>query len=300
MRDIWLVARFELLRAVRTWRALALLVLYAVASGGAAWLFTRFVGLLEQTLAQRLGVASTKVPGAMLEQLMKSDTWRDVLQEMSGSSHLVEQLSTIPPLALFHLWFGFLIVPFFAASASAECIALDVASRAIRYEAQRTGRLELVIGRFLGQLVLTGLATATSVLAVYVVGMTFMVGNDPIALAGWLLWFAPRIWIFGLPFVALGTSSSQLTSSAAWARVMAIGAVAASWVAFGIARWAEQEGDSIWLSVAADVALQILPQGWLRGLWSPGLGWLLSAMACSAVGAAALVAGYLRFSRRDL
>lgn len=66
MRDIWLVARFEVLRAIRTWRAVALLVLYAVASGGAAWLFTKFVGLMENTLADQLHVARTTTPGAML------------------------------------------------------------------------------------------------------------------------------------------------------------------------------------------------------------------------------------------
>jgi hypothetical protein len=295
--DIWLVARFELLRAVRTWRALALLVLYAVASGGAAWLFTRLIGVLEQTVAQQLGVAATQVPGAMLEQLMKSDTWHDVLREMTGSSHLVESLLQVPPLALFHLWSGFLIVPFFAASASAECIALDVASRAIRYEAQRTGRLELVLGRFLGQLVLTALATLAAALAVWVVGMTCMVGNSPLALAGWLLGYAPRLWAFGLPFVAVGVAASQLTASAAWARVLAIGGVALSWVVFGLARWAEAEGR---LTILADVALQLLPQGWLRGLWEPGAMWLLSALACAAVSVAVLVGGYLRFSRRDL
>jgi hypothetical protein len=297
LRDIGLVARFELLRAVRTWRALALLVLYAVASSGAAWLFTRFVWLLEQTVAQQMGVAATQVPGAMLRQLMMSDTWREVLREMTGTPHLVEALLQVPPLALFHLWFGFLIVPFFAASASAECIALDVASKAIRYEAQRTGRLELVLGRFLGQLVLTALATLAAVVAVWLVGMTCMVGNSPGSLAGWLLGYAPRLWAFGLPFVAVGVAASQLTASAAWARVLSIGGVALSWVAFGLVRWAENESR---LGPLTDVVLPLLPQGWLRGLWEPGLGWLMSALACAAVSVAVLVAGYVRFSRRDL
>lgn len=297
MRDIWLIARFELLRAIRTWRALALLVLYALTSAGAAWLFTRFVGVLEATLAEQLGVAATSVPGAMLGQLVKSDTWRSVLREMTGSPQLVETLVSVPPLALFHLWFGFLIVPFFAASASAECLVIDVASRAIRYEAQRTGRFELVLGRFIGQLVLTFMATAVSVIAVWVVGMTAMIGNEPLTLASWLVWYAPRIWFFGLPFVALGVAASQLTSSAAWARVLALGGTALTWVAFGIARWAETEAA---LALAADISLQLLPQGWLRGLWSPGFSWLLSALACTAIGTTFVITGYLRFSRRDL
>jgi hypothetical protein len=297
MRDVWLVARFEILRAIRTWRAVALLVLYAVASGGSAWLFTKFVGLLENSIAEQLHVAKTEVPGTMLGELVRSDTWHDVLEAMTGSPQLVDVLVAVPPLALFHLWFGFLIVPFFASSTSAECLAIDVQSRAIRYEAQRTGRLELVLGRFAGQLALTGLAAAASVGIVWIVGMTFMVGNAPLGLAGWLLLLAPRAWLFGVPFVALGVTASQVTSSPAWARVLAIGGTAGSWVLFGVARWVEAETD--W-AVLSDVALQLLPQGWLRGLWEPGVGWIPSAVACTALGAAFLSAGYLRFSRIDL
>src|SRR5262249_32363416 len=120
MRDALLVARFEMLRALRTWRALALLVLYAVAAAGAAWLFAEFVGMLENTVADQLGVARTEPPGAMLDTLVASDTWRDFVGELVGSEHLVEHVLRIPPLAMFDLWFSFLVVPFFAASAAAE------------------------------------------------------------------------------------------------------------------------------------------------------------------------------------
>ncbi len=297
MRDLLLVARFEVFRAIRTWRALALLVLYGVASAGSSYLFVRFVGLLENSLAQQLGVPETRTPGAMLDRLVTSDMWHDVVEGMSGSPHLADQLVQIPPIAMFHLWVGFLLVPFFAASASAECIAIDVQTRAIRYELLRTGRLEVVVGRFVGQAAITAAASALSVAVVWVVGLGFMVGNHPLELLGWLVVFTPRAWLFGLPFVALGVAASQLTASPAWARVMAVGATAGSWVLLGLARWIEVDSD--W-PVVADVALQILPQGWLRGFWEPGLGWMPSAAACLALSGAALVLGYLRFSRRDV
>lgn len=297
MRDVWLVARFEVFRAIRTWRALALLLLYGVASAGACWLFVRFVGLLENSLAEQLGVPKTHTPGAMLGTLATSDTWHDVVTAMCGSETLADHLVTVPPLAMFHLWLGFLLVPFFAASASAECIAIDVQSRAVRYELLRTGRIEIVVGRFLGQLALTAAASVLSMAAAWVVGLAFMVGNDPLALGGWLVLFTPRAWAFGVPFVAVGATASQLTSSPAWARVMAVGATAASWVLLGVARWMEQrEG----LGLVADVALQVLPQGWIRPMWDPGLGWLGASAACFALAGAALAVGYLRFSRRDL
>lgn len=297
MRDIWLVARFEILRAIRTWRAVALLVLYAVATGGATYLFTRVVWLLENGVARQLGVAETQVPGAMLDKLVASDTWRELVTAMTGAPHLVEHVVRIPPLAMFELWFGFLLVPFFAASASAECIAIDVQSRAIRYEALRTGRLELVLGRFAGQLVLTFAATLVSVGIAWGVGLGFMVVERPLELLGWLVAFAPRAWMFSLPFVAIGVTASQLTASPAWARVLAIGGTALTWVLFGLAQLAELDER---VPVLRDVALQLLPQGWLRGFWEPGVGWLASGAACGALGVALLALGYARFARRDL
>ncbi|HHO50576.1 MAG TPA: hypothetical protein ENK18_06790, partial [Deltaproteobacteria bacterium] len=87
MRDVFLVARFEVLRAIRTWRALALIVLFMVASAGASFLFVQFIGLIENTLAQQMGVPPTQVPGAMLGELVASGTWRDLVEGMAGAPH---------------------------------------------------------------------------------------------------------------------------------------------------------------------------------------------------------------------
>lgn len=296
MRDALLVARFEVLRAVRTWRAVALVVLVAVAAAGAAWMFTGLVGVLETTVADQLGVAHTERPGAMLGALVASDTWREIVTELVGSEHLVDEVLRIPPLAMFDLWFSFLVVPFFAASAAAECLAIDVRSRAVRYEASRTGRLDLVFGRYLGQAALTAVATALAAVVVWVTGMVTMVVDEPLGVLGWLLWFVPRSIAFALPFVGLGVAASQVTASPAWARVLAVGGTAASWVLYQVAR----HGEGRWWAPVGDVALQLLPQGYLRGLWEPGTLWVPSALACVALTLGVVSLGYLRFASRDL
>jgi hypothetical protein len=298
MRDVALVARFEVLRAIRTWRALALLVVYAIAAGGATWMFTRAIGELENALAVQLGVGTTQVPGTMLAELVESEYWLRALTVLTGDPALAREWVDVPPLAVFGLWFGFLVVPFFAASAAAECVAIDVQSRAIRWEAQRTGRLELILGRFVGQLALTTIATSLAMVVVWAVGMLGMVGNEPVPLAAWLASFLPRVWAFGVPFAALGAGVSQLTTSPAWARVLALAGTAGSWVAYGVGV-SYGLGRSAY-AVVADVYLPLLPQAWLRGLWEPGPGWWVSAVACGSLGAAALVVGFVRFSQRDL
>jgi hypothetical protein len=296
MRDAWLVARFEVLRAIRTWRALALLAIYAVAGAGASWLFVKLLGAMENAMARALQVPVTRTPGAMLSELVRSDNWREAVVGMTGSPQLADHLVTVPPMALFYLWVAVLLTPFFSASASAECVAIDVASRAIRYELLRTGRLELVLGRFGGQLFLTLVGTVVSAVVVFGVAIEFLVGQSVTELAPALAAYLPRAFAFAVPFVAFGVAASLLTASAAWARVLAIGAVAGSWVALGVARWLET---TRWPWIA-DLLLPLLPQGWLRGLWEPGPEWLLSALACAGIGASVVAVGFARFARRDL
>lgn len=296
LRDTWLVARFEVLRAVRTWRALALVVLYVVATAGGAWIFVHVLHTLESALADTLHVPPTAKPGALIDQLLKGKELPRMIGDMIGDQALVAQVLRYPVLAIFHLWESLVLIPFFAASAAAESIAIDLGSRTLRYEAVRTGRLELAMGRFAGQAGLTALASAVGVLGTFTVGMLAMVGNDPVVLLGALLWLTVRGWAFALPFVGLGIAMSQWTASPNWARVLAIGGTAGSWIAWGLCRWLERHH----AGVVADVLRQVLPQGWMLGLWHATPGWLLSAGVCAGLGVVLVALGYLRFSRRDL
>jgi len=297
MRDVFLIAQFELFRAIRTWRAVALVLLYAVATIGAGYLFANAIGLAEKALAESLGVAATEVPGAMMDDLIASDGFMEVLRAMVGSTDGAERLMEVPLAAIFHLWLGFLLVPFFAASASAESIAIDMNNRAIRFEALRTSRMALVLGRFAGQLTLTGVASLAAALCMWGTVMWMMVVQEPVALAGWLGWYTVRTWCFAVPFVGFGVACSQWTTSAAWARVMAVGGTAGSWVLYGIAQVMIEED---WFPMVADVLVQVLPQGWIRGMWDPGTGWILSCIVCVGLGLSSLLFGYVRFARRDL
>ncbi|MBW1877361.1 MAG: hypothetical protein JRI25_25985 [Deltaproteobacteria bacterium] len=296
VRDAGLVARFEVLRAIRTWRAMALAVLYVVATAGGAYLFVQLIHSLESALAVQLGVPVTDQAGAMLDRLLEGDELREILGEMLGDQALVDDVLRYPVLAIFHLWEGLILIPFFAASISAESISIDMGSRALRFEALRTGRLELVTGRFLGQAALTAIASVLGIAGTWTIGILFLTGTEPLGLATALFWLTLRAWAFALPFVGLGVAFSQWTTSPNWARVMAVGATAGTWVAYGMAHaWI----DTRW-GLLCDVTLQVLPQGWMQGLWHPAPGWLVSSGVCIALGFALVAAGYLRFARRDL
>lgn len=295
LRDVYLIARFDVLRALRTWWAAALFLLYGLATTGAAWGFIGLVGQMERALAKQLGVPATERPGAMLQQLLESESFRSILEGMVGSEAALEQVLQVPVLAIFNLWFGFGVMPFFAAMASAECVSVDMGTRAIRYEALRTGRLELVAGRYVGQLVLTGIATAISVIGVLVLGLWQMRGNDPATLAWWLCWLSLRAWFFSMPFVGIGVAASQITTWPMLARVIALIATAGTWALY--ASLGLFEGTR--LAFVGDLLVQVLPQGWITQMWEP-VGWLAPALVCACLGPVAALVGYVRFARSDL
>lgn len=296
LRDMLLVAWFEVLRALRTWRAVALFLLYALATAGAAYIFTLTLWAIEQGVAEQFNLAKTEKPGAMMETLVQQESFRSMLEGMVGNPEVLDQVLAVPVLAIFNLWFGFVLIPYFAATTSAESLSIDIGSRALRFEALRTGRLELMAGRYLGQLVLTGTATMLSVIGVWFVGMFAMVGNEPVELFSWLCWLSIRAWFFSMPFVGMGIACSQLTGWPMVARVLALGGTTGTWMGYFWMKWLQTK--ETW-AVFGDLGLQVLPQGWMTLMWEP-TGWLLPAAIYLGCGPVFALLGYPFFARRDL
>lgn len=296
LKDIALVARFELLRNLKTLRALALIMIYLLATGGSAFIFTRVLLSMENNLAAMLKVPKTEVPGAMIQEVVKDGAFKDVLSRMVGGEAYIDYVLNWPVLVIFHVWIGTLFIPFLAASTSAESIVLDTSSRAARFECLRTGRVEFVSGRLLGQLFLMMIATVFSVLATFTVGMVYMVGNDPVGLMTGLLGVTPRIWAVALPFLGIGIFASQVAPGVNMARVIALGTVAFTWFLTGLATLSLENGGS----AAWDVLLQVMPQSYMDGLWAPFPAWAGTSGWLAVLGIAAMGLGLPYFLRRDL
>lgn len=294
--DTALIARFELLRAIRSWTALAVILMYLIANVGGAYVFIRVLGQLENTMAEQLHVATTHWPGAMTDQLRKSKQLMEMFDTFVGNHTTAATLIERPFLAVYQLWQGIVLIPFLAATAAAESIAADVRTRAIRFEVIRTGRAEVVAGRFLGQLGLCVVATCIALCGVWVLGLSIMAPQDPVALAWGLVELGMRAVLFAVPFSGLGIAASQLTASPAWARVLALGGTAASWVIYWILSALE---DGSWATLS-DALLPVMPQSWLQGLWQSDLGLVVSTGALAGLGVVVAALGFARFVRRDL
>ena len=96
VRDTLLVAGFEVNRAVRTWRALALILLYVIANVGGAYIFTEALAAIEQSVASSMGVATTRWPGALSEQVRQSEQLTTVLTGFVGDEALVDHIRAYP------------------------------------------------------------------------------------------------------------------------------------------------------------------------------------------------------------
>lgn len=295
-RDAAVVARLQLSRALRTRSAIALCAVYALLAGASAYGFTRLLGLLEEQAARALQVPVTQTPGAMWDRLREQQELRDLFTGLLGDASLLSWALDQPYLSITSFWTGLAVLPFFAAMVGAEAVAPDVRDRCLRFELLRTGRLEVMLGRLGGMALLLSVALLCGTLAIWAVAMVAMVGNGPAEQLTSLLALAPRLWLWTLPFLGLGVAASQLTTNVNQARVLALGAVTASWVGYLRLEWLHELDPQLWMSLLQPLA----PQSWLQGLWGPGLGWATPGLVLAAMGLLMACAGLPVFLRRNL
>ena len=127
--------------------------------------------------------------------------------------------------------------------------------------------------------------------------MLGMINNPPLEQMTTLLSMSPRLWMWCLPFCGLGVAASQLTANVNLARLIALAAVAFTWIAYGVIEAEVLEG---WMQAVAESAQVLLPQAWIGALWGPGWGWLTPAGVFVALAWCAWSLGYPIMARRNL
>lgn len=296
LRDALLVARFTLARAVRTKSALALCLLYLLASTGATYVFTRILLQIENETADLLSVPRVTKPGAMLDTLRENGNLESMVNGLVSRPDLAEWAMDQPILTLVHFWFALGVLPFLAVALGAEAIAPDARDRSIRFELVRTGRLELVSGRLAGQAVLLGAGALGAVAGTWCVAMFGMVDQPALRQVATLLEATPRLWLWSLPFLGLGVAASQLTSTVNVARSLALFAAVLTWIGWG---WLNSDLMADWPILKA-VLEPALPQTYVLDLWGPGLAWASSGAVLPLLGFVAALLPWPIFARRNL
>ena len=296
LRDTFVVGRFHLVRSLRTRSAVLLCLALTTMAMGGAWIFTMVLGEFENAAAQALGVPPTRKPGAMYAVLQEREAFISFMTEMVNSPDRVEWAFSLPFLSVTHFYLLLGTLPFLAAAAGAEVLAGDVRDRSLRYEVLRTGRIELVMGRFFGQLLLVFVAVMVASTGTWVIAMTCMVEQDPILQMSTLLALAPRLCAWSVPFLGMGVAFSQLAGTLNGARAMAIGMTILSFLG-----WGTLHSPLVLkydLGVLRHVLETLLPQEYMLDLW--GSSWLAPAGLLLLLGIATVVAALPYFTGRKL
>ncbi len=296
--DAFHVAWFELVDALRSRKALALLALYAAASGAGASIFLRVLKEIETNAASLLHVAPTSHTGTMTAVLLQSDTFRQMLGRLVGDPKLVDSLAQIPPMALFYGWLTLGLVPALVMLTSTDAIAGELQSGEARYALVRIDRLSWSVGKLFGQALLMALGVTLGGIAVWIVGAAGWAGFEKVQSAIWILRLGARAWIYGFAWLGLALAVSQVTASAALARGLGVCALLGIGILGSLLQWPRIHSKA---PVLFDSIRTLFPGAHTMGLWQPV--WAdraPSVLLLLALGSAYFALGHRRLAARDV
>jgi ABC-type transport system involved in multi-copper enzyme maturation permease subunit len=300
VRDVGLLARFELGESVRS-RLLLVMVLLFVGGGAlGAWGYTTVIAKIEEAAATALNAPAAAKPGATVARLRDSRHYRDMLKFFVGDEGKADYYADLPPIVVFFGWASFMFTPWLVLFTAAETIATEVSSRAIRYSLLRTGRLAYALGKAGGQLLVLIGVTGLCAVVFFLVAWAQLAAFEPGTTALWLLSYWPRVVIFNLPFLAWAMFASMVTSGANLARIVALGGAVAMAVVHGLAGLRSVQRSAVGAPIM-DLVAYVSPFGRHEGLsYPPGGALPGDLLICLALTVLYFAAGFAVLRRRDV
>jgi ABC-type transport system involved in multi-copper enzyme maturation permease subunit len=318
LRDTYLVAGFELREMLRSRRAFLVVALYLLMAAFATFNFVRLLNVTENLTqpppwrrdrgivqpTARAQVAQAPVArtpaGAGPSQgafFSRYSPFRGILSGQVTDTTTLDFLVAKPLIALFFVLVCLFAVPILIMITASESIAQELQTRGVRFTALRTGRVEFVVGKALGQ----GLLMAVVVLLS--AGMCLAMGAWKLADFEWgpaltaMLIFWPRIVVFCVPFVGLAALCSMNCSSTLSARAFALIGLGALWSVHGLTSYYSDTSLAGFFN-----ALDTLePFAYQSDMWTATYATVGPAMA-ALIGLAVLYVGIglIFYTRRDL
>lgn len=291
LRDIGLIAGFDLRESLRTRRALVLVLLYLLIAASVSGIYVQIMTQIQDSVSALSGIAgAADDPQASASMAMVQDEgYRMLLLFFAGGdAPLADHLASYPPMVLVYSWISLAFLPWFIALTSYDMIAGDIHLRTIRYAALRTSRGAFVLGKLLGQAALVAAVTGLGMLPVVVISAIYLPGFDFVGTVLALLSTWPITVLCALSFLGIVTFASQLCKGPGAARAVAVGLLFLIWI--------------FTLLPGPIGHLELLsPWYWKFGLFHPAIDQRLLAIgACLGLCAGYTALGYLRFRRRDL
>lgn len=291
LTSIRLVASFDLLESLRSRKALVLLALYMLGSLGGSAIFVRTLSAIRERLEEEIG---QKIDMA---QLMESPGMTRIAGALAGDAEVAGALVSIPPMALFYGWMAMTFVPLLVLFTSADSIAGDLSSGAVRFSLFRADRLSWATGKLIGQTSLMAVGVLAGALACWAIGLLWLDDMPAGETAYWLLRISGRTVVYSFAYLGMVMCASQLTRTSIRSGGLALAIMFACSVVGGIVQAPPVTGRSPELFAALS---KLFPNGHYLALWHPGVGESVTAMiGLVAIGLAFFALGFWRFSARD-
>ncbi len=299
VRDVGLVARFELGEAIRSRMLVVMTLLFVGAGALGAWGFTEVLGTVEENAAKVMGNAPPPSRGSTLKQMTRSRSYRDMLRVFTRDDKKADYFASLPPIVVFFGWASFTFVPWLVLLTASESIAGEVATRSIRFSVVRTGRLPFALGKMVGQAVVVAGMMVLTAATFFVVAWIRLAGFEPGATALGLFSYAPRVLLYVMPFLAWAMFASMITGNPQVARSISLGGAVALNILRGLGKIPALQGpalDPIW-----DFLKLLTPFGHNEGLLYPPGGALMADVAvCLMLTVLYFGGGFAMLRRRDL
>ncbi len=293
LRNIWLVAAFDLLESLRSRKAIALLLLYLVASLGGSAIFIHVLGELRDSIGQELGLMGRMATAALLQ----SEELVQMIGKLVGDEPLARSLLSIPVLALFYGWFSMTFIPLLVVLTSADAIAGELASGSVRYTLFRIDRLSWALGKLLGQLCLMVLGVALGAAGCYLLGLILLDGFEPLESAWWIARLAGRSAFYGFAYLGVALCASQLVRTPAMARGLGLLLLFFCWLSGNLL---QSRTLTDLAPAVVSGARKLFPNAHTLDLWRPEvLDRSVAMLALVLIGLGFFALGFWRLARRD-
>ncbi|MDX9866721.1 MAG: hypothetical protein RBT78_02235 [Kiritimatiellia bacterium] len=298
LRDIMLVAVHEGFDALRSRRALVVLLLYMAAALCNMHWSINLLHRLENELATVLQLPASERAGVISTALWKSKPFQRMMRQMTQNDLVLQDITGKHPAELIYAFFAFFYTPLLVVLVAGNRIAEEIGSGSVRYTIFRISRAGWSVGKFLGQTLMIGLALLLSGLGAYAVARFRLAGSGaPDLLLNILQWSA-RAWLYSIPFLGLAMGLSHLTRSASRATVLGILAITVCFVlSILIRRFSAGSG---WRAALPAVGM-MLPDEYKMCLWRQAAPPLVSGgVTLVTLGFVYLLAGHACFRKRDV
>lgn len=288
------VARFELLEALRSRLVVVVLTLYGAGAAIGSLLFLKTMAAAEGAARHALAQSTGADPGSLPDDLVRSHAL-PIAASLVKDAAIRQELVRMPPLSIFYGYMALVLVALLVLATSAGTMASDLAAGTARFTLFRCDRLTWALGKLVGHEIVLAAGLACGAILAGVVGAWHERSFDPTTWL-WLLRTSFRAWIYGTAYLGIFSGLSLVARSAMGARVMGLFAL----IGLGIGH-ALLASDYVKARIPLLSHLSVVfPAAHRQALWSAEWGsYLLSIVALLAIGALGFGAGYRAFEQRD-